>query len=201
MSSLSSHLHSKAASFYRPAASGFGLIELMVSISIMLLVSTLILVRHESFNAAVLLRSQAYEVALTLREVQLSAVSAESNGFNNFRSVEGVHFDTDNDTAYKLFRDADGDSFFDESEEYGKPGSIDSKFEIRGLSAVGDTVDGNAVSVVFERPNFDAKFYDRGGRINASALMVQISKRNATGNTNADLRTVEITATGQITVQ
>lgn len=195
------HLHSNDSSLCRGTSSGFGLIELMVSISIMLLVSTLILVRHESFNAAVLLRSQAYEIALTLREVQLSAVSAESNGSGSFRSIEGVYFNTDNDTAYKIFRDSDGDSFYDAAEEYGKPGSIDSKFEIRGMRAVGDTIDGNAVSVVFERPNFDAKFYDRGGRINASALIVEVSKRNATGNTSAEVRTVEITATGQITVQ
>lgn len=199
MSSLFLHLFSKNTTLRSVA--GFGLIELMVSISIMLLISTIIIVRHQSFNGAVLLRSQAYEIALTLREVQLSAVSAQGNGSGNFRSVEGVYFDTDNDSVYKLFRDADNDSFFDATEEYGKPGILDSKFEIRRMTATGDTIDGNAVSVVFERPNFDAKFYDRSGRINASSLIVEVSKRNATGNTTADVRTVEITATGQITVQ
>ena len=55
---------------------GFGLVELLVSISIMLLVTMVVLVNHESFNNGALLRSQAYEVALRLREVQLSAVGA-----------------------------------------------------------------------------------------------------------------------------
>ena len=48
---------------------GFGLIELMVSISVMAIVSAIILVKQNSFNGAILLRSQTYEIALDVREV------------------------------------------------------------------------------------------------------------------------------------
>lgn len=167
----------------------------------MLIVSTLILVRHRAFNGAVLLRSQAYEIALATREVQLSAISAEGDGSGQFRSVEGVYFSTDTDNVYKTFRDADRDFFYDSSEEYGKPGVLDQRFEIRAIRATGDTISGNGVAVVFERPNFDAKFYDSGGRVNASKIEIDVSKRDESGNGIDVVRTVEITATGQIAVQ
>ncbi len=57
------------------ATRGFGLIELLVSISLMVLVLAIVLVQQTAFNGSVLLRSQAFEIALQIREVQLNAVS------------------------------------------------------------------------------------------------------------------------------
>ena len=185
------------------SAFGFGLIELMVSISIMLLVAAIVLARQDSFNGAVLLRGQAYEVALGAREVQLNSVSAISIA-GNYRTLLGLHFDTNNDTLIQIFRDsAGGNGFFNIGEEFGKQLSLDSRFEVRGIrtvSGASETAVSN-LSVVFERPNFDARFFTSSGEVSASAVEIDISKRDQTGTTQDVVRTVEITSTGQIAVQ
>lgn len=185
---------------------GFGLIELMVSIGIVVLVMGVIVSRHSSYNGAVLLRSQAYSIALQSREIQLSAVSALGTGSTNYRSVLGLHFNTATANFYNNFRDADGDHFFDSGEEFGKRNNIDSRFEIGEIRLIGPGTTPSAVSVVFERPNFDARFFTAGGGTgtepaNVTAVEIDVRRKGATGTGVGDIRTVIITKTGQITVQ
>jgi type II secretory pathway pseudopilin PulG len=182
----------------RSRVGGFGLIELMVSIAIMMLVSAVILARQSSFNGAVLLRSQAYDVALAAREVQLGAVSAESNGSGAFRSVDGIYFDTSADGSYKVFKDANGDYFYQSTEQFGKQGVIDNRFQIRAIRANGSKTQ---LAVVFERPNFDARFFGSSGEIATSSVEIDIARRGVAGNTSDVVRTLEITKTGQITIK
>lgn len=184
---------------------GFGLIELMVSISIMLLVIGVVLARQDSFNGAVLLRSEAYEIALSAREVQLNSVSAVSIQ-GNYRTLLGLHFDTSNDALVRVFKDSTfpdpkANGFYDNGEAFGKQLNVDSRFEVRALRAIGDSISGTALSVVFERPNFDAKFFDSGGLVNASSVEIDISRRDQNGDDSGTVRVVEITSTGQITVK
>jgi type II secretory pathway pseudopilin PulG len=182
---------------------GFGLVELLVSISILTIVTAIILVRQNSFNGAVLLRSEAYEIALTARDVQLNAVGASGDiSPGTFRSVLGLHFDTLNSQQYRIFRDADSDGFYDSGEEFGLQGNLDRAFEIRALRAVGDSISGTELSIVFVRPNYDARFFDAAGsEVNASSVEIDIARRGESGTGPGDVRTVEITATGQIVVQ
>ena len=182
---------------------GFGLVELLVSISIMVIVSAIILSRQDAFNSAVLLRSQAYEVALQLREVQLNAVSAVSDGTGDFRSLLGVHFDYDAgvNTSYRVFRENDDPPHgydADMSEEFGLQGFLDPRFEISNVTPNSGALSGTGVSVVFERPNFDARFFDNGGNELADTVTaVEIELRVvASGET----RSIEVTRAGQITV-
>ena len=178
------------------------MVELMVSIAIMAIVTSVVIARHSSFNSAILLRNQAYEVALSMREVQLNAVSAV--GFNDdFRTVLGVHFSTSADDTYRTFSDADNDHYHDTSEEFGLQNMIDRRFEIREIRSITNAVPTNRpdLSVVFERPNFDARFFIPAGEINASTVEIDISRRGELGATTADVRTIEITSTGQIAVQ
>lgn len=180
--------------FKKPSTAGFGLIELMVSISIMMLVAAIILVRQDAFNGSVLLRSQAYEVALAAREVQLNAVSA-STIQGSTRDVLGLYFNTGTPSVYKLFRDADQDSYYDASEEYGQQGSLDSRFVIKSITAGGSAR--SDVAVVFERPNFDAKFFGSTGQINVSSVEIVIG----TTETGGPTKTIVISSSGQVTVQ
>jgi type II secretory pathway pseudopilin PulG len=189
-----------------PAAqAGFGLIELIVSISILILITTLVLVNQNAFNSAILLRSQAYELALQLRTVQLNAVSAaDEAGAGTFRSVFGVHFNTATPQEYKLFRDT-GNYYYDGlGEEFGLQGSLDPRFEIRAIRADGAVVAGGELSVVFERPNFDARFFDTPGEINAldvGRVEIEVARVGEAGTTADVLRTVVVTSAGQISVQ
>lgn len=199
VSSVRSKKHSTTA--------GFSLVELLISISIIAIVSAIVLSRQSAFNGAVLLRSQAYEIALQLRDVQLTAVSAEGDGAGSFRSVLGVHFDDSNSTddRFVVFRDSDVDGFYDAGEEIGVPGQLDPRFEIRDIRVIGsDSLTGTAVSVIYVRPNFDARFFDDGGgasnELDVSSVEIDIARRDATGTGPGDVRTVEITSTGQIAV-
>lgn len=187
---------------------GFSLVELLISISIMVIVASIILTRQTAFNGSVLLRGQAYEVALQAREVQLNAVSASGNT-GTFRSVQGLHFNSDStlNNQYRIFVDnASGINagFYDPGEEFGRQGILDPRFEIREVrvvSASGDTINGTEVSVVFVRPNFDARFFDIDGELDASSLEIDIARRDVVGTGIDVVRTLEITSTGQIAVQ
>jgi type II secretory pathway pseudopilin PulG len=181
---------------------GFGLVELLVSISIMILVLGVIMVKHSSFNGATLLRGQAYDIALTVRETQLLAISATDLG-SGFRNVYGLHFNTANPTSYKFFRDADNDYFYDAVEEVGKQGQIDRRFEISAIRLIGGGAT-SQVSLLFERPNFDAKIYTAsgvpaGGAV--SGVEIDVRVKGTTGTSTGDIRTIEVTRAGQISVK
>lgn len=180
---------------------GFGLVELMVSISIMVIVAGIILARQNSFNGAVLLRGQAYEVALKIREVQLAAVSAsDTAGGTSFRSVLGVNFNTDPlyNTQYISFRDVNRDDEYQAATDvtFGQRGVIDNRFYI-SLIEIDGTAQSEA-SVVFERPNFDARFSTAG-----SEMLVHLRRvgSDLSDTGPGDLRIIEITSTGQIGVR
>ncbi len=195
--------NSKVSEHTNPSQAGFSLIELMVSISIIVLVVAVIIVQQTSFNGSVLLRNEAYEVALTLRNIQLSAVSASVNN-GSFRALYGAHFNIDTlaNGRFSIFKDADTDGFYDSTEAFGQQGVIDPRFEIREIRTIGDTYNSAlGLSVVFERPNFDARFFDSAGEVNASSVEIDIARRGVTGTGVEVLRTVEITAAGQISVQ
>jgi hypothetical protein len=194
---------------YKLAQLGFGLVELMVSISVMVLVTSVILVKHDSYNGATLLRSQAYEIALQLREIQLLSISATEAG-SGYRNVYGVHFSTSTTDTYFIFRDDDDDYYFDAGavppEKFGKQGTLSSEFvidAIRLLGTLGPTNE-DELSVTFERPNFDAKFYTGPNTSVAntvSGVEIDIRTKGTTGPGSGNIRTVEITRTGQITVK
>jgi prepilin-type N-terminal cleavage/methylation domain-containing protein len=185
---------------------GFGLIEMLVSIGIALLIMTVVMAKHSSSNGAVLLRSQAYEVALETREVQLAAVSpVGSNG--NFRSSYGLFFDKDNPGYYLDFRDAGTiNNFYDSGEEVGKRSNLDPRFEIGDIRLVTGGTESpiNDIAIVFERPNFDAHFFtapNTEAADSVNAVEIDIRVEGTSGAGLGEVRTVEISRTGQIIVQ
>lgn len=189
------------------SAGGFSLVELMISITIMVIVISIVFTRQGAFNGAVILRGQAYEAALTVREVQLNAVSAIGDA-GTFRSVYGVHFDSAsaNNGRYRIFKDsstgANANGFYNNGEEYGQQSFLDGRFEVRAVRPIGDTMrPTGGLSIVFVRPNFDARFFDSAGEVDASSVEVDIARKGSTGSGPGAIRTLEVTATGQISVK
>jgi prepilin-type N-terminal cleavage/methylation domain-containing protein len=176
---------------------GFGLIELMVSMSIMALLSTLIISRQSTFNSAILLRNQTYEVAFALREAQLLAVSGGDETVRQY----GVYINTGTSTKqqYIVFKDSDDSGTYDVGEEIGLIGKLDTRFEIRN-AYIGTTPHTEMV-VLFERPNFDAKFMDSAGveQIDTVAY-IDVARSDLTGTAPGTVRRVEVSQTGQISV-
>ena len=191
-------------------ARGFGLVELMVTISIMMLLSVIILVRNTSFNGAVLLRSQAYESAFTLRKAQLLAVSGNNTGaaFATTTQQYGVYFDTATPNTYIFFHDVNANGQWDAADkQIGPVGTIDKRFKISKISDFAGTSltgSGTGYSVTFIRPNFDAKFNDNVDVAyeTTSPVYIDIAQVNANINDKSvgAVRRVEIGSTGEISV-
>jgi len=168
----------------------------------------IVMVQHSAFNGAVLLRSQTFEVALLIREVQLSAVSvaaaSDADASETFRSVYGVHFSTEsNNQLFSIFRDGDDDSYYDIGEAFGAQGILDERFEIREVRTVSGgvaTVQAN-LSVVFQRPNFDARFFTSTAEVTADSVQIDVARKDIvdTGQGGV-IRTIEVSSAGQISV-
>lgn len=190
--------------------SGFGLIELMVSISIVVLVTSVIMARHDSYNGAILLRSQAYDIALKIREVQMQAVSAVGQE-DDFRTPLGVCFNTDWPNYYHIFADTDaegqeGHGECDADEYVGQRGNIDPRFRIESLDLISSVPQNKPtnIAILFERPNFDARFFVSGTeRTDIDAVEIGLMRVGADAQSSSagDLRVMEISRTGQILVQ
>ncbi len=188
-----------------PTQRGFGLIELMVSISIIALVSGVILTKHTAFNGAVLLRNQTYELAFAIRQAQLLAVSGTDEAVGNSRQY-GVYVDVTEPNEYHVFRDESqvgpNKGRYDSGDvEIGPVGRLDSRFRVREVStAAGASLTTGGFSVTFIRPNFDAVLNDESGPELSGPIYVDIARTGATGNGPGEVRRVEVTSTGQIQV-
>ena len=141
---------------------GFSLIELMVTIAIITLVTGVVLVRYNSFNNVIILTDQAYELALDIREAQVLGVSVGGTS-DSFRKAYGIYITLTTPNRYLLFQDNLTTGLklqYDSGEEIGEPYTIDSRFEITQICTTKSGVercDNTDVSMVFKRPDFDAK--------------------------------------------
>lgn len=190
--------------------SGFSLVELMVTIGIVVLVTGIVMVRYSSFNSAVLLNSQAYLLAFDLREAQSLAISVRGRG-DEFRQEYGMYFDVaGNPNQYLLFQDNNSDILtkYNEGEEINEPYVIDPRFTIvdlcgtptnTGIESCYSTGGPEYISISFARPDFDAEMHGQGFGSNeplsSARIIVGVSD-------NDDFtKTVEVTASGQISVE
>jgi len=181
---------------------GFTLIELMVTISIVVLVTAVILVEYSSFNSTTLLTSQAYVTAFDLREAQSLAIGVRGQG-TQFKEEYGLYFDMSNPKSYLLFQD-NGivvPAQYTIGEEIGAPNTLDPRFKINDICVyTGNTIDCNVtkLSVTFKRPDFDAAFSAYNGSTligNVTSAEIEFAPYRGTGT-----RTVTVTSAGQISV-
>ncbi len=182
-----------------PAPRGFGLIELLVSISIVMIVLAVVMVKNSSFSSAVVLRNQAYDVALSLRQAQLMAVSGNTAQPGEVQEY-GVYAVTAS-TSILIFRDVNNNEIYDAGDTTAQVVKLDPGFEVRDVvNSTGASLAGTHLSITFTRPDFDATFKISSGVI-AGPVNIEVSPVGATGDTVDKVRWVEITSPGQITVK
>jgi prepilin-type N-terminal cleavage/methylation domain-containing protein len=179
---------------------GFTLIELLITIAIIGIMTALVVIKYGSFNSAVLLKSQVYEMALNIREAQVYAISVRGEG-NAFRSSYGLHFETDTPNVYFLFLDDEDTTpvLYDTSptdERIGAPFTIDPRFYVSRICVNECAADVDNLSVSFARPDFDAHMAVAGVGVVSSATVTvaAVSDPSIT-------RSVTINSTGQIEVE
>ena len=86
---------------------GFSLIELIVSIAIFMIITSIVLYNYGSFNNDLIVSNLAYEVALEVRTAQVYGLSVLGSN-NSFNAGYGVHFDTNDTKDFYLFIDTYG---------------------------------------------------------------------------------------------
>jgi len=97
---------------------GFSTVELLVTLAIFVIITTIVLVNFPTLSNKIALENLVTEVALTVRQAQVFGVSSREFGVGSgIFPGHGVHFDSAQNTTFFLFADVDDDKLFDESTE------------------------------------------------------------------------------------
>ncbi len=163
---------------------GFTLIELLVVGAIIIIVTSLFLVRQSSFDSSTVLRSLAYSVALSMRQAQVYGISVSGVGtaqascpngsYANgtcYAPAYGLYFTASPNTIYILFADFNNNGRYDTGEDV-QAFTLNNAYKVSEICAIksaqlGSTkhcsgthdTSGNPIStlsVIFRRPNPDA---------------------------------------------
>ena len=196
------------------ASAGFSIVELIVTLTIFITLTTVMLFKYNTMNTRLTLDTLAHQIAQWTRETQISAMSVKSHA-GSYSTGYGLHFDTLVPNQFIFFADLDGDKKYTPGGTCGDvasecvqvvnllkgntiamlcgenkgnpPGACPS-----GLEALMDT------DIVFTRPDPDAFIngeYSLGNRNNYARN--QITVQAVTGYS----RTVEVWTTGQVSVK
>ena len=182
---------------------GFSLVELLVTISILVVITSIVLVNQNRFGGNIMLSNLAYQAALTIRQAQTYglAVREAGAGTGNFSGAYGVHFSSANLTQLIVFVDSDGSGKYTDASENVVISNISGANRIASFcgTLAGGTQKCNpeitSLDVLFRRPDPDAIIKsDIVGDTYGSALITFISPQGLTRN-------VYVAVTGQISVQ
>lgn len=191
---------------------GFTLIELLISAAIITIISSIVLVRFNSFDSTVLLKSLAYEVATSIREAQIysvSVINSVGGAQANFRYPYGVSF-TQNAQSYTFFRFDNANTAVTPSNTAGqvtllKTIAFSGSMKVADVCVVGGATEYCAsypvnnisrLDISFRRPEFFAIFNAPGSSGTISEGKIKLcSTRNP-----ANMWVVKVTLLGQITV-
>lgn len=202
--------------------SGFTIIELLISIAIITIITTLVLVRYSSFDSTVILKDKAYEVALLIRESQVKAVSSYRNTVNEpdadkkFNYPYGVTFNMSSLDEYTAFVYKDTDASII-PKNIGDPEAVsigsykfDQSIQIKGLCYVRigiSCLEADQIDVSFRRPDAKALFYviDNNGSplLNSDLLTinsVRITLKSLKAESSSKGFVIEVTRFGTISI-
>ncbi|MCR4306521.1 MAG: prepilin-type N-terminal cleavage/methylation domain-containing protein [Candidatus Yonathbacteria bacterium] len=200
---------------------GFTMIELIVTISIFTMVTSVVLANYPKFSSRIVLENVAHQIALTVREAQTYGLSVR--GFDNSGTTVfpgyGVYFPAPGvgSKTFTLFADPNDDQRYDLSvcrstgSECLQESTIRSAEHIYllcgNLKTTGGTIENpgaadcslSSLHVGFRRPDPDANIVgysetDGDYRAFSDAEVVVISPRG-------DMKTIVIWTTGQISVE
>lgn len=184
---------------------GFSLIELLISTAIIALISAIVIVRFTSFDSTVLLKSLAYEVAATVRDAQVYAVSVVQNNPTTYKNTFGVSF-TPGSNQYVFFTYAgSGIPKYTATTQALNTYKMGGTMEIQDIcvfsSSSGPSGDCSParLDISFRRPEFRALFFAEGySQPSEDISSVQIKLGSPTGG---DVWLIQVSLLGQITVK
>jgi len=92
---------------------GFTLIEMLVSLAIFAVITSVVVYNYGAFNSNILVTNLAYEMALAIRESQSYGLSVKKITASSADYGYGIHFNSSNDHSFYLFADLNRDSKFE----------------------------------------------------------------------------------------
>lgn len=192
---------------------GFTLIELVISIGIFVIMSTVVVAKFGTFNTSTLLTDTAYDIALAIRQAQTYGLSVKNvaQGSQNFLLPYGMAFtagsfscspsETVNNTTMVLYADVDSSGTCNIAD------TAISRYAIRRGGTVSSVCVGtgnacdqtvNRLSISFQRPNPEALIC--GVTLGVPTCNQGYGEITITG-TDGATRKVGVLQNGQITVQ
>lgn len=183
---------------------GFTLFELMVTVGIMGILTTIVVANYRGFEKQTVLDNLALDVSLSVRLAQVYGLNVKgAGGSDPFNTSYGIHLARNQKTQYILFRDANrsvggfvygGDSV--------KVYTLQKNYTISDVCAdrttgTTDCFSGSMsrLDIVFDRPRPDAIFTSNIG--GATYERAVITLRSPDGLE----KSVEVLSTGYISVQ
>ncbi len=204
----------------------FTLVELMVTISIFLILSSIVIFDYSSFRSQVSLQNLTDNIALSIRKAQSFAIGARravgQSVVSPFNNSYGIHFSTEGSTpgslsgsrkSFLLFSvpSTSTKKSYSTSEVCGTTGNqclelfdISHADMIESITAIGFGGTITSLDIVFTRPNPRAEFYvNKGTSAMSSVTSASIKVSNGLGSTDSKykFKTITVQNTGQISIQ
>ncbi|MBI2109178.1 MAG: prepilin-type N-terminal cleavage/methylation domain-containing protein [Parcubacteria group bacterium] len=181
---------------------GFSLVELLVTVSIFVIVTSIVLINFPSFSSKIALDNLAHEVALSVRQAQVFGVSSKESAIGSgiFPS-HGAHFDINQNAKFSLFIDIDENNKYTGESELSETFNIQRRnyiSEICGfLTSASSCTPLDVVDIVFTRPNPEPTLLGKVGVSENLYSYATITISSPSGAT----RSVVVWSNGQIAIQ
>ncbi len=196
---------------------GFSLIEIIVVMSFFVILTSVVMFKYKDFDDTVVLDNQVLDIALTIREAQVRALSSQQAPggtvilSGDFRYAYGVHFDKTWDTnSFALYVDKDpSDSknhWFDDgdfacnnsAEECVRKTTLSAGYFISAICTTDSSIESctaiNA-SVSFQRPRLDGIILTVASGSEHESFRLEVT------SPNNQKKSVRVTKAGQIYVE
>lgn len=191
---------------------GFTLIELLLVIGILAMVMGVMVNNHSRFGGKVLLRTLAYDTALTIRQAQTYGISVrQSTTTSNqeFLAGYGVNFETVTPTSFRMYADtfSDGGVFTLGSDTVIQTYNIGRGYIVSDLCVTNgplssptasdyDCATPNRIDILFRRPEPDAEI-----RVNQVSGTLYPKAKIELRSPRGDIQNIIIEVSGQMSVQ
>jgi prepilin-type N-terminal cleavage/methylation domain-containing protein len=198
--------------YRKKSTRGFTLIELLLVMGILALMMGVVVSNHSRFGGKVLLRTLAYDTALTIRQAQTFGISVRQSSATagtEFTAGYGINIDTTTVTGttnqFRMFSDISGNDgvFTSGSDTTTQTYNISRGYVISDLCvttiAAPNTYVCNTATrmdIVFRRPEPDAEI-----RINGTVGTLYPKAKIEMRSPRGDIQNIIIEVSGQISVQ
>lgn len=189
----------------------FTLVELMVSVSIIAVITSVVFWNYGDFNDQLALSAAAQELALDIREAQTYGINVKESGVgsNQYAYGYGVHIIAGGGTGYRTFIDNNpANNQYEPVVQCGvAPTECIRRVDFRNGIYVSNVCDATTcpaagasrMNIVFIRPNPDAIIYFASGLNNFGSPVS--SARIELTSPKGKVKYVKIESTGQVSIQ